>query len=372
MNPLKELLRYGQSPWLDYVQRGLLASGGLRRLVEEDGIRGVTSNPSIFEKAIAGSADYRDDIQALRRDGLSAQQIYERLAIGDIGAAADELRALYDSSARRDGYVSLEVSPHLAHDTAGTVAEARRLWAEVGRPNLMIKVPATPAGIPAVETLIAEGINVNVTLIFSQAQYVAAAEAYIAGLNRRIAEGAGVAGVASVASYFVSRIDTAVDARLDRLIAAAEPARGAALAALRGTAAVASARLVYRRFRGLLATPRWQRLAQQGAVPQRLLWASTSTKDPSYRDVVYVEELIGPDTVNTLPLATLQAFRDHGVVRETLDASAAGARATLQDLTDAGIALEAVSDELLVDGVRLFAHAFNAVLLAIERARAAA
>jgi len=372
MNPLKQLEGYGQSPWLDYIQRSLLTGGGLRRLIEDDGVKGVTSNPSIFEKAIAGSNDYREGMRELRRKGFPSQHIYELLAIEDVRLAADELRPVYEATARRDGYVSLEVSPHLARDTASTVEEARRLWRSVARPNLLIKVPGTPEGIPAVEALIAEGVNVNVTLLFSRGAYRDAADAYLRGLERRAASGADISGVASVASFFVSRIDTNVDAKLDALIAAAAPGGRARLEGLHGKAAIANAKLAYRLFQDLTATARWKRLVRAGAMPQRLLWASTSTKNPAYRDVIYVEELIGPDTVNTMPTATIQAFRDHGVARASLQEDVAGAESVMRELDNAGIAFNGVADELLVEGVRLFSQAFDSLLATVEQARSAA
>ena len=369
MNTLRSLQDYGQSLWLDYIQRSLVAGGELKRLIEEDGVKGVTSNPSIFAKAITEGREYRDALRELGRRGDSAQQIYEALAIEDVRGAADVLRPVYDATGRRDGYVSLEVSPHLAHDTEGTVAEARRLWASVNRPNLMIKVPGTPEGIPAVQALIAAGVNVNVTLLFSREAYRAAAHAYLAGLERRVADGADVAGVASVASFFVSRIDANVDAKLDRLAQSAASGERARLAGLRGRAAIANARLAYRMFRELGDSPRWRALAQAGAAPQRLLWASTSTKSPAYRDVIYVEELIGPDTVNTLPPATLAAFRDHGRLRASLGEDPEGAAAVMAEIEAAGIAFDRVTDELLAEGVRSFAQAFEGLLAAIEQAR---
>lgn len=368
MNALKRLHEHGQSPWLDFIRRALLTSGELRRLIDEDGITGVTSNPSIFEKAISGSDDYRADLQRLRGEGLTAEGIYERLAIADVQGAADALRPVYDRTGRQDGYVSLEVSPRLAHDTAGTLDEARRLWTAVGRENLMIKVPGTPAGMPAVQALIADGINVNVTLLFSRAAYRASAQAYVDGLAQRAAAGKPVAGIASVASFFVSRIDTAVDARLDRAVAAASGATRDGLASLRGKAAIANARLAYQHFQSLVATQAWQRLAAQGAMPQRLLWASTSTKNPAYRDVLYVEELIGPATVNTMPVATIEAFRDHGVPRASLAEDVAGAEATMAALREAGIDLDEITSTLLVEGVDQFAQSFDSLLGAVGRA----
>ena len=370
MNPLKQLHPHGQSPWLDDLQRRLVAGGGLRRLVEDDGIAGVTSNPSILEKAIAGSEDYRADIDRLRRRGLAAQAVYEQLAIEDVRAAADVLRGVYDASGRRDGYVSLEVSPHLARDAARTVEDARRLWRAVDRPNLMIKVPATPEGIPAVEALLAEGINVNVTLLFSLQAYLAAAAAHRAALARRLAAGADLGHVASVASFFVSRVDTHVDSALEQR-AAREPALREHLLSLRGKAAVANARLAYRLYRGFTGSRDWQRLARAGAQPQRLLWASTSTKNPEYRDVLYVESLIGANTITTLPMATIDAFRDHGSAHATLAGNDAGAHAHMLELAAAGVDYAATTAALLDEGLRLFTCAYDALLAAVSQARAA-
>ncbi len=368
MNPLQALGEYGQSVWLDYIRRSLLTSGELQRLVAEDGLRGVTSNPAIFEKAITGSTDYRDALAALQgRPGLSAEAVYEDLAIADIRDAADVLRPVYERTARRDGYVSLEVSPSLARDTQGTLDEARRLWGAVGRPNLMIKVPATPEGIPAIQTLIGEGINVNVTLLFSQAAYERVAEAYLAGLEALAQRGGDLGGVASVASFFISRIDTAVDARLtERLKREANPRQQALLRGLLGKVAIANARLTYQRYKEIFRTPRWQALAQQGAQTQRLLWASTGTKNPAYRDVLYVEELIGPDTVNTVPPATLDAFRDHGKVRPSLEEDIQGARDTMEALARVGISMQEVTDGLLQEGLRLFVEPFDKLLRAVD------
>jgi transaldolase/glucose-6-phosphate isomerase len=370
MNPLRTLETVGQSVWLDSIRRSMVREGGLGRLVHDDGLRGVTSNPAIFEKAISGGSDYREAIAELAGDrSLDAKALYERLAVEDIRDAADVLASVYRESEGRDGFVSLEVSPHLARDTAATVDEARRLWRSVDRPNLMIKVPGTPEGIPAFETLIAEGINVNVTLLFSRAVYERVAEAYLSGLERRLAAGATIAGVASVASFFVSRIDTAVDGRLETRLAGADEATRRRVGELRGRVAIANAKLAYQHYRGLVASSRWQHLAARGARPQRLLWASTSTKNPVYRDVLYVEELIGEDTVNTMPPATFDAFRDHGVAKPTLAAGVAQARAVLVDLGAAGVDLESVTDELLDDGLRLFSEAFDRLLAAVEASR---
>src|SRR5919108_1018200 len=316
MNPLRALQDYGQSVWLDYMQRHLITSGELQRLIDEDGLRGMTSNPAIFEKAISGSTDYAEALRVLSGRNLDAVGLYEQLAIRDIQDAADILRPVYEELRRGDGYVSLEVSPHLAHDTEGTIREARRLWQTVERPNTMIKVPATPAGLPAIEQLISEGINVNVTLLFSQEVYERVAEAYIAGLQRRIAQGGDASQVASVASFFISRIDTAADAQvMARLKAAKSAQERTLLRSLLGNVAIANGKLTYQRYKAIFQGARWERLAALGARPQRVLWASTSTKNPQYRDVLYVEELIGPDTVNTMPPATLEAFRDHGRLR---------------------------------------------------------
>jgi len=368
-NPLQRLDALGQSVWLDYIRRDLIDSGGLARLVREDGVRGVTSNPSIFEKAISGSRDYVGLIADASRQGRSAKAIYEQLAIRDIRDAADVLRTVHAESGARDGFVSLEVSPALANDTEGTVEEARRLWREVGRGNLMIKVPGTPAGIPAIRRLIGDGINVNVTLLFSQAAYEQAAEAYVSGLEALAARGGNLGGVASVASFFVSRIDTAIDAELERKMAGAADA---GLAPLRGRAAIANAKLAYRIYRDIVAGDRWRALAAKGAQPQRLLWASTSTKNPNYRDVIYVEELVGRDTVNTIPPATLDAFRDHGRVRESLVEDLDAARQVFAELERHGISIAAVTDRLLDEGVKLFADAFDTLLAAVAREAGAA
>ena len=361
-NLLRRLGALGQSVWLDYIRRDLIDSGGLARLVRDDGVRGVTSNPSIFEKAISGSRDYAGLIADASRQGRSAKAIYEQLAIRDIRDAADVLRTVHAESGARDGFVSLEVSPVLANDTEGTVDEARRLWREVGRGNLMIKVPGTPAGIPAIRALIGDGINVNVTLLFSQAAYEQAAEAYVSGLEALAGRGGNLGGVASVASFFVSRIDTAIDAELERKMAGSADA---GLAGLRGRAAIANAKLAYRIYRDIVAGDRWRALAAKGAQPQRLLWASTSTKNPNYRDVIYVEELVGRDTVNTIPPATLDAFRDHGRVRESLVEDLDAARQVFAELQRQGISFAAVTDRLLDEGVKLFADAFEKLLAAV-------
>lgn len=374
MNPLKQLEQFGQSFWIDSISRHLIASGQLARLIAEDGLKGLTSNPAIFEQAIAGSEEYAAAIREALRQGLREPgELYETLAIADIRDAADLLRPVFEATGGRDGYVSLEVSPHLAHDTRATVEEARRLWRRVDRPNLMLKVPATPAGLPAIETLIAEGINVNVTLLFSRAVYEKVAQAYMAGLEKRLAAGLSLDSIASVASFFVSRIDTAVDGLLDeRLRAGVSGAERARLEGLKGRAAIANAKLAYQSYKALIASERWRRLAARGGRTQRLLWGSTSTKNPAYRDVVYVEELIGPDTVNTLPPATIDAFRDHGRPRASLEEEVEEARRVLERLAEAGIALHEVTDRLLDEGVERFADAFDRLLAAVARARHAA
>jgi len=365
-NPLKALAGFGQSVWLDYIRRNLLTSGELARLIEEDGLRGMTSNPAIFEKAIAGSSDYSQALQELAaRQDLDAKTVYERLAVRDIQDAADALRGVYDRTRRRDGYVSLEVSPYLAHKTTDTIEEAQRLWKAVGRENVMIKVPGTPEGIPAVRELIGRGININITLLFALDVYEEVTEAFISGLEACAARGGDVSRVASVASFFVSRIDTLVDAELAARLPSADPAERALLESLRGKVAIASARLAYQRYRKIFSAPRWQVLARRGAQTQRLLWASTSTKNPAYRDVLYVEELIGPDTVNTIPPATLEAFRDHGVPRASLEENPDAASRTLEDLARAGISIRSVTDQLTAEGVKLFADAFDKLLAAV-------
>lgn len=357
MNPLLELNSFGQSIWLDYIRRDFVTGDGLEKLIAEDGLTGMTSNPAIFEKAIGGGNEYAPAIRALKSKGLDAMGLYEALAIEDIQSAADRLRPVFEASDGRDGYVSLEVSPYLANDTAATVVEAHRLWREVSRPNLMIKVPATKAGLPAIEQLIAQDMNVNVTLLFARGMYEQVAERYIAGLERRLAEGLDIDRIASVASFFVSRIDAAVDPRLPE--------------ALRGKTAIANAKLAYESYLRLFSDARWEKLAEKGARPQRLLWASTSTKNPAYRDVLYVEELIGSNTVNTLPPATLDAFRDHGLPRASLEEHLPEAHATLAAV-EKHLRLEEVTDTLLVDGVKLFADAFDKLLAAVEAARNAA
>ena len=340
MSKLAELQHYGQSVWLDYIKRSLLSSGELTRLIRDDEVRGLTSNPSIFEKAIAESLEYTTDLRQLGRRYSNAKELYEHIAIDDIQAAADALQPVYDESNGRDGFVSLEVSPELARDADGTVAEAHRLWNAVGRDNLMIKVPGTLEGIPAFERLISEGINVNVTLLFSVDLYTKVAGAYLSGISQRASGGGDVGRVASVASFFISRVDTAVNALLQQRLARASAPQQSELKALLGKAAVANAKLAYERYQEVFKGPKWEALRAAGARTQRVLWASTGTKNPAYRDVVYVEELIGLDTVNTMPPATLEAFREHGIARSALTEGIDGARATIEALERVGISMD--------------------------------
>jgi transaldolase len=368
-NPLLELQKQGQSVWLDYIRRDLITSGELKRLIDEDGLRGITSNPSIFEKAIAGSTDYAGFLDQLRAQGLSSGDMYERIAVRDIQDSADLLLPVYKATDKRDGYVSLEVSPTLARDTQGTIEEARRLWKTVARPNIMIKVPGTPEGAPAVRQLISEGININITLLFAQEAYVKVAEAYVDGLEVAQKAGKDISGIASVASFFVSRIDTLVDSMIDERLKTATPPQQDQdlLRSLHGKVAIANAKQAYRSYQQMIAGQRWKALAAKGAQVQRLLWASTSTKNPKYRDVLYIEELIGPDTVNTIPPATMDAFRDHGNVRRTLDADVAAADTTMANLEKAGISMQKVTNQLLEDAIKLFADAFQKLLSAVEQ-----
>ncbi len=362
MNPMEQLRAQGQAIWLDYIRRDILENGELERLVRQDGVTGVTSNPAIFQKAIGESTDYDEELRALlaRDPALSAAELYEEIAFGDIRRAADILRPTYDSTSGADGFVSLEVSPHLAHDTEATLGEARRLWQRVDRPNLMIKIPATGAGIPAVEQALAEGINVNITLMFSQAHYEAVAGAYLRALERS----PDPTRLASVASFFVSRVDTKVDRRLEEI------ERPEALA-LRGKIAVANSKVAYRRFEELFHGEPFAEHRRRGAHVQRVLWASTSTKNPAYRDVLYVEELIGPETVNTMPPATVEAFRDHGRVRPSLTEGLDEARAQLERLTALGVDLDLVTEELQSEGVEKFAQPFDRLLATLEEKRRA-
>lgn len=358
MTKLHELASLGQAVWLDYIRRSIITSGELQELVDQ-GMRGVTSNPSIFENAIAGSTDYDEVMNVLVGEGKSVEQIYEAIAIDDIRGAADILCSLYDKSNATDGYVSLEVNPTLAYDTEATIAEARRLLDTVERPNVMIKVPATPAGVPAIETLISEGVNVNVTLIFSLGQYEAVTAAYIAGLEKLATSGGEVGKVASVASFFISRVDSAVDAALQSI----------GNTDLQGKIGIDNAKIAYARFREVFHGEFWQSLAALGARVQRPLWASTGTKNPAYPDTLYVDGLIGPDTVNTVPPATLKAFLDHGHVVQTIDHDVDIARARLAKLAELGIDLDAITEKLQDEGVLAFAKSFKELITSIAEKR---
>jgi transaldolase len=366
-NALHELHALGQSVWLDYIRRGILDNGELEEMIRRYDLRGVTSNPSIFEQAIGDSDDYDDAFDFLASDQADATEAYEALAVEDITRACDLFRGVYDESNGTDGFVSLEVSPELAHDEAGTLAEARRLWKAVGRPNLMIKVPGTDAGLPVIEQLLAEGLNVNITLLFSVPNHEQVMEAFLRALERRLEAGEPLERVASVASFFVSRVDSAIDAQLNKLAEAAtdDAAKQRALG-LRGKAAVANARLAYRRFQEVFSGERWERLRAAGAQVQRPLWASTSTKNPDYRDVIYVEELIGPHTVNTMPLATVEAFADHGVGKTTVDQDVEQAVADIAGLRELGIDLDEVTDQLQREGVEKFAKSFRELLQSVD------
>lgn len=367
MNPLQQLLDHGQSFWLDNLTRDLIRSGELGRRVREEGLRGVTSNPSIFAKAIEGSEAYDDQIADLSRQGLAPAEVVERLTIDDVREACDVLRPVYDESQGADGFVSLEVSPHLADDGPGSLADALRLFEAVGRPNAFIKIPGTPAGLPAIEDALAAGVNINITLLFSISSYLAVTEAYQRALERRLTKGEPVDRLSSVASFFVSRIDTMVDKALDELSGSTDEARD-----LKGQAAIANAKLAYQAFRSVLSSSRWQRLASHGATVQRVLWASTSVKNPEYHDVKYIEPLIGPGTVNTMPYKTAQAFSDHGVVAETVEDGLQEAEQTMSRLAALGIDFEDVTDALLKEGVEKFVVPYdNLVTLVAERCEAA-
>src|ERR1700733_2648949 len=372
MNPVKALENHGQAVWLDFLARGFVAKGELKKLIDTDGVKGVTSNPSIFEKAIGSSDEYDAPIgNALKKGDRSIADLFEHVAIEDIQHAADVLRPVYDQYEGNDGFVSLEVSPYLAMDTKGTIAEAEHLWKHVHRKNLMVKVPATQEGLPAIQHLIGEGISINITLLFSQKVYIQVAEAYLAGLEKLVAGGGDPSHVASVASFFVSRIDSAVDKELDEKIARAnDPTEKQRLASLKGKVAIANAKMAYQEYKRLFSGARWDRLAAKGAKPQRLLWASTGTKNKAYSDVVYVEELIGPNTVNTVPPATLDAFRDHGTPRDSLEENVEDAKRVLAELERSGISLDAITTELVKDGVKLFADAADKLYGAVAHKRA--
>ena len=371
MNPLRSLNDYGQVVWLDFLSRRFIADGSLKRLIDEDGLAGATSNPSIFEKAIIGSRDY--DAELIADGDPDNRALFERIAVEDVRNAADVLRPVYDATGHRDGYISIEVSPDLAMNADATVEEARRLWRSVGRDNLMIKVPATTLGLAAIRRLTGDGINVNITLLFSQEVYEGVVEAYLGGLEDLVARGGDPDKVASVASFFVSRIDTAVDKLIEaRLGQTTDTAERLALTSIRGKVAISNAKLAYQRYKRFFAGPRWEALRAKGARTQRLLWASTGTKNPEYSDALYVEELIGPDTINTMPLATMDAFRDHGKLRASLEEDVQGARQVMSTLDRLGISIAAVTAKILEDGIQVFAEAMDKVLNAIAAKRALA
>ena len=369
-NPLESLHDHGQAVWLDFLARRFITEGGLKKLVEGDGLTGVTSNPTIFNKAIAGSADYDSSLKTA--GDFDIMTLYERLAIEDIQHAADVLRPAYEATKRADGYVSLEVSPYLAMSTEATVAEARRLSNAVSRDNVMIKVPATKPGLPAIRQLIGEGINVNITLLFSQQVYEEVVEAYLAGVEHLVAQGGDPSKIASVASFFVSRIDQSVDKLIDECLRQTNDAdKRADLTGLRGKIAIANAKLAYQRYKRLFAGARWEKLRAEGARVQRLLWASTGTKNPAYSDVLYIEGLIAPETISTMPPATMDAFRDHGRVQPTLEENIEQARQVMATLEKSGISIDSVTAKLVEEGVQIFANAFDKLLDAVARKRVA-
>lgn len=369
-NPLLELESFGQSIWMDFISRRTTSSGELQQLIEQDGISGVTSNPSIFEKAIAESHDYDEAIHSLTQNGMSSNEIYQALTVEDIQNVADLLRPTYERTNRQDGFVSLEVSPRLAHDSAGTIAEARRLWSLVDRPNVMIKVPATPEGLPAIQQLIGEGINVNITLLFGLPRYREVVEAYIAGLEALADKRKSLKQVASVASFFLSRIDVLIDPMLEKKMVTDGVQVGIA-AHLHGQIAIASAKVAYEIYKEIFGSDRFERLANKGAQTQRLLWASTSTKNPDYSDTKYVEALIGPNTINTLPIETLTAYRDHGHPGQSLDHNASDAYQALKNLSSVGIDLDAVTQQLEDNGVENFISAFDRLIASLREKQAA-
>ena len=366
-NPLLQLKSQGQSVWYDNIDRAQLKSGQFKRLLDEDGVVGVTANPTIFQKSISHGDAYDEQMTELIKEGKSTSDIYEAMIIQDIQTVADMLRPIYDSTNRQDGFVSLEVSPELAHNTEGTLSEVRRFWKMVDRPNLMIKIPATPEGIPAIRQSLSEGMNINITLIFSLDSYRQVADAYITALEERNAEGKDISHIASVASFFVSRVDTLVDKRLEDMIkATGDSAEQQKLKSLEGKAAIANARLVYQEFKRIFSTPRFETLKHSGAHVQRPLWASTSTKNPAYRDVLYAEELIGPDTVDTMPMETIENFRDHGRVSRTIENNVPQAKAELAALEEVGIHYDQVTQQLQDEGVQKFADSFHELFKGIE------
>ncbi len=364
-NPLKKLEALGQSIWLDYIKRDLIASGELKGLIDKDGLRGITSNPSIFEKAIAQSNDYDQDIQKMKKAGKDLNFVYEALTQQDVGDAADVFRPLYNSTNGQDGYVSLEVNPHLAHDTKGTINEARRLWKALNRPNVFIKVPATLEGLPAIQQLISEGINVNVTLLFGVPRYQAVAEAYLAGLEARAASGQSLEKIASVASFFLSRIDVLLDPQFEKMMAQNND-KTILAKKMHGQVAIASAKMAYQIYQTIIKSDRFKALEKKGAQAQRLLWASTSTKNPNYSAVKYVEALIGPQTVNTVPMETLNAYREQGSPKLLLETDVALAKEVFQQLPQLNIDIEQVTKQLEMEGVEKFNTSFDQLLTALK------
>jgi transaldolase/glucose-6-phosphate isomerase len=371
-NRLLQLQRFGQSPWFDYISRPLIAGGSLKRMVDRDGLGGVTSNPSIFEKAMGSGTEYDREILELAHQGLSAAQIFDRLAVDDVRAACDVLAPVYLGTGGDDGFVSIEVSPRFAYDTEGTIAEAQRLFTAVDRPNVMVKIPGTKEGVPAVRASLEAGLNINITLLFSMSQYEAVVEAYLDALEERLRRNLTLRGTSSVASFFVSRVDTLGDALLDERVEATEDVgERRRLEALKGRAAVANSKLVYERFQSFLNARRWQLLAPAGAKVQRVLWASTSTKDPAYKDTMYIDELIGDNTVNTIPEATWKAFREHGTAARTVDKHLDDAHRVLRELAGVGIDMETVGARLQEQGVELFTKSFDGVIGIVEEKRLA-
>jgi len=365
-NKMQELHDAGQSIWLDSIDRRMLHDGELERRIRDDALTGMTSNPTIFQKALASSNAYDEQIVAAEEDGLTSWELFELLETTDVRDACDAFAGVYSSTRGADGYVSIEISPGVSHDADAAIEEARRLWKTVDRPNVMVKVPGTREGAVAVRRLISEGINVNITLLFAIEAHERVIEAYMAGLEDRVKAHQPVDGLASVASFFVSRVDTEIDKRLDGLIAKAAPAEKERLQMLKGRAAIANAKLAYKLFRQKFSGPRWEALAKQGARVQRPLWASTSTKNPAYRDVMYVEELIGPDTVDTMPPATIDAFKDHGVVARTVDKKVAVAEGLLKEIEAVGISVREVTEKLLVDGIASFQKSFDELIAGLE------
>jgi transaldolase len=368
-NHIQKIEAVGQSIWMDNLSRDIIQSGELKRLIAERGILGITSNPAIFEKAIVGNKTYDADIEAGIRASKSVMEIYESLVFDDIRNACDIFHPVFASSNGLDGYISIEVPPNLAHDTEQTIAEAKRYYQQIGRENVMIKIPGTSKGLPAVEAVIAAGINVNVTLLFSVQSYVETFWAYIRGLEARVAAGEDISTIASVASFFLSRIDSNIDARIDaKLKAVTDPTQRAKLEGVRGKVAIANAKIAYQKYKEIIQSDRWQALAAKGAKVQRLLWASTGTKDPAYSDVMYVDELVGPDTVNTLPPATVEACYDHCDVAPRIETGLDEAHGLIESLSDpdVSISIDEVMDELLVDGIKKFVTPFESLMQSLD------